>query len=211
MANHYLNAVTACPLKGTVKSIAVALANRANNNGVSWPSVKTLSADTGFHISTVKRAIQSLKGSGHLKVDARSRKDGSQTSNRYTLIIESFTTGVKQAIKKGFVKAVEMGQQFVESKVRVIKPTSSRIGEQACLELSEVNQQVVIDRLTSKTNHVLKSQIENYGLDSAYVQKVLFNEVQQFRREKSVREYRTTIEKLTDRSWDIETATSLVV
>ncbi len=202
MANHYLNAVTACPLKGTIKSISIALANRANDNGICWPSVKTISADTGFHISTVKRAIQSLKNSGHLKIEARSRKDGSQTSNRYTLIIEAFSAGVKESIKKGFSKAVDMGKQFIESKVQVIKPVSSKIGEQAWLELPESDQKIVIDRLTSKVNPVLKSQIDNYGLDSAYVQKALFNEVQQLKREiLSTRQHKTTIEKLTDRSW----------
>ncbi len=211
MANHYLNTVTACPLKGTIKSISVALANRANDHGVCWPSVKTISADTGFHISTVKRAIQSLKNSGHIKVDARSRKDGSQTSNRYTLIIEAFTTGVKESIKRGFIKAVDMGKQFIESKVQVIRPTSSKFGEQAWLELPESDQKTVIDRVTSKTNPVLKSQIDNYALDSAYVQKALFNEVQQLKRERSSRQHRTTIEKLTDRSWDLEPSEAVEV
>ena len=201
MANHYLTTVTACPLKGTTKSIALALANRANDSGTCWPSVKTLSADTGFHTSTVKRAIHSLKGSGHLKVESRSRKDGSQTSNRYTLILDAFTTGVK-AIKRGFDKAVEMGKQFIEGKVQAIKPTSARTGQQAWSELPEADQQIVIDRLTRKTNPVLQNQIQNYGLDSAYVQKALFNEVQQLRREQhNTRQHRTTIEKLTDRSW----------
>lgn len=200
MANHYLTTVTACPLKGTVKSIALALANRANDSGTCWPSVKTLSADTGFHVSTVKRAIHSLKDSGHLKVESRSRKDGSQTSNRYTLVLEAFT-GVKQAIKRGFDKAVDMGKQFIEGKVQVIKPTSARTGQQAWSELPEADQQTVIDRLTRKTHPVLQDQIQNYGLDSAYVQKSLFNEVQQLKRERSSRQHRTTLEKLIDTSW----------
>ena len=205
MANHYLNTVTACPLKGTVKSIALALANRANDTGTCWPSVKTLSSDTGFSTSTVKRSVSVLKDSGYLTIEARSRKDGSQSSNKYHLILESFTTGVKQttqAIKQGFSKAVEMGKQFVEGKVQPIKPTSSRIGEQAWLELNEADQQTVIDRLNNKTNPILKDQISRYGLDSGYVQKALFNEVKQLKRNQATRhQTKSTYEKLTDRSW----------
>lgn len=205
MANHYLNTVTACPLKGTVKSIALALANRANDNGSCWPSIKTLSSDTGFSISTVKRSISTLKSSGYLTIEARSRKDGSQTSNRYHLILESFTTGVKQVtetIKQGFSKAVELGKQFVEDKVQTIKPTSSRIGQKAWLELNEADQQTIIDRLTSNTNKVLQNQIKNYGLDSAYVQKAMYNQVQQLKREQATtRTHTSTFDKLNDRSW----------
>ena len=213
MANHYVNAVKAhqC-LTRTTKYIAWALADRANDNGSCWPSIKTLSADTGFHSSTVKRALHTLKGSGYLTIEARSRKDGSQTSNRYTLILEAFTIGLKRAtkaVKQGFSKAVEMGKQFIEDKVQVIKPTSARIGEQAWSELTEADQQTVIDRLTSKTNPVLKQQIQNYVLDSAYVQKALFNEVQQLKREQATQyQHRTTFDKLTDTSWDIETSDS---
>ncbi len=208
MAITYLNAVTAhLHLKGTVKPIAVALANRANDTGACWPSIKTLSNDTGFSASTVKRSIHTLKDSGYLTIKTRTRKDGSQTSNLYKLVLESFTnaaTNIVKAVKNGFSKAVEIGKQFIENQVQVVKPTSSRIGTQAWLELPEAYQQTVIDRLTSKTNPILKDQISLYGLDSSYVQKALFNEVQQFKREqkkKNTRSHMTTAEKLTDRSW----------
>ncbi len=104
-----------------------------------------------------------------------------------------------------------MGQQFVESKLQTIKPTSSRIGQQAWSELNEADQQTVIDRLTRKTNPVLQQQIQNYGLDSAYVQKALFNEAQQLKRERTTRQHQTTEEKLTDRSWDNEPSESWAV
>lgn len=170
-------------------------------------SIKTLSNDTGFSISTVKRGVHTLEDLGYLTIEARTRKDGSQTSNLYTLILESFTSAAKKtvkAMKQGFSKAVEMGKQFVESKVQVIKPTSSRIGEQALLEMDEADQQTVLDRLTRKTNPILKEHMSLYGLDSGYVQKALFNEVQQFQREQkknNTRTHKSTYEKLTDTSW----------
>ncbi len=207
MATTYLNAVTShLHLKGTIKPIALALENRANDTGICWPSIKTLSNDTGFSVSTVKRAVHSLSKSGHLIIEVRTRKDGSQTSNLYTLVLEAFTSTVKKVtktVKQAVSVAVTMGKQFIESELKPIKPTSSRIGEQAWLELSEPDQQIVIDRLTSKSNPTLKEQISQYGLDSAYVQKALANEVKRFQKQKNkpLRKYQTTIEKLTDRSW----------
>lgn len=206
MANSYLSAVTAhLHLKGTAKSVAIALANRANDSGVCWPSVKTLSNDTGFSAATVKRSVRKLKDDGYLTVEYRTRNDGSQTSNLYTLIIDAFTSAAKKtvkAVKKGFDKAVTMAKAFVAAEVKPIKPTSSRIGQEAWSELNEADQQIVIDRLTSKTNPVLQQHIKDYCLDSAYVQKALFNETQQLKRERqNTRQHRTTFEMLTDRSW----------
>lgn len=206
MANHYVNAVKAHgALPATVKYIAWALADRANDTGTCWPSLKTLSSDTGYSVSTVKRSISTLKASGYLTIASRRRKDGSQTSNRYHLILDTFASGVKhvtKVIKQGVTKAVKMGQPFVKEKIQTIKPTSSRIGQQAWLELKEADRETVINRLTRKNNPTLQQQLTRYGLDSAYVQKALFNDVQQFKRKRSTRPHQSTIEKLTDRSWD---------
>ena len=206
MANTYINAVTGhSSLKASIRLLALILANRANDTGTCWPSIKTLSQDTNSSASTVKRGLAVLKDSGYLIVESRSRKDGSRTSNRYTLILEAFTGTAKKAakaVKQGFSQAVDMGKHFIESKVKPIKPTSCRIGEQAWLELSEKDQQTVTDRLTSKQHPTLQKQIADYGLDSGYVQKALFNEVQQLKREQSkARHHKSTLEKLTDRSW----------
>ena len=206
MANTYLNAVTEHrSLKGTPKSIALALANRVNPKGVCWPSINTLANDTGFSVSTVKRGLWALKDSGYLNTENRTRKDGSHTSNLYTLNLEAFTRTAQKAakaVKQAVIQAVTMGQQFIEGKIKPVKPTSCRIGEQAWLTLSEADQQRVIDRLTSKQHPTLQKQIADYGLDSAYVQKALFNEVQRLKRNQAKsRTPKSTREKLTDRSW----------
>ena len=200
MANTFLNAVTAHQqLKGTVKSVALALANRADDSGSSFPSIKTLASDTGFSTSTVKRAIRNLRDNGYLKVSSRERKDGSHTSNFYTLLIEAFT-GVITKVKKGFNQAVKMGQALVASKITAIRPTSTRIGEHALQELSEEQQLEVIEKLTTKNNPTLQDQLNRFGLNSAYAQKALANEVSQIKRQRSSK-HRTTYERLTDVSW----------
>ncbi len=200
MANTFLNAVTAHQqLKGTVKSVALALANRADDSGSSFPSIKTLAADTGFSTSTVKRAIRSLRDNGYLKVSSRERKDGSHTSNFYTLLIEAFTGAIKK-VKKAFNQAVKMGQTFVASKVTTIRPTSTRIGEHALQGLPEEQQLEVIEKLTKKDNSTLQDQLNSFGLDSAYVQKALANEVAQIKRQ-SIPKRRTIYEQLMDVSW----------
>ncbi len=206
MANTYLNAVCKIQLPFGQKSILTALANRANEAGTCFPSIRCISEDTCLARSTIHNHINSLVKSGHIARSAQYRKNNSQTSNLYTLLIDipEQVKKAAKAVKQGFSKAVEMGQQFVADKVQPVKPTSSTIGVNAWLELPKSDQQTVIDRLTRKTNPILQDQISLYGLDSGYVQKALFNEVQQFQREQknnTRRSHQSTVEKLTDRSW----------
>ncbi|RIE05736.1 helix-turn-helix domain-containing protein [Candidatus Cryosericum terrychapinii] len=58
-------------LNGTAKIVWIALATRANEEGLSYPSMKTLSVDAGVPERTVYRALDILKKSGWLKMTGR--------------------------------------------------------------------------------------------------------------------------------------------
>ncbi|MDQ2653702.1 MAG: helix-turn-helix domain-containing protein [Chloroflexota bacterium] len=68
-------------------SVYTALARRADRDGASWPSLRTLAAQAATSERTVQRAIQLLEALGLVAV-ASCYEEGSQrqTSNRYTLL-----------------------------------------------------------------------------------------------------------------------------
>ena len=74
-------------LTPTLKLVLMALADAADDQGVCWPSVSTLAKKCTVSTRTVQRSLRVLIDSGLLIAEARQRRDGSSTSNRYRLLI----------------------------------------------------------------------------------------------------------------------------
>lgn len=76
-------------LKPRARLVLNCLILHANQNGECFPSIKTIAAECGYGVSTVKRALIDLCDAGYLQKQARfdERKKGGQTSNLYTLIL----------------------------------------------------------------------------------------------------------------------------
>jgi hypothetical protein len=86
--------------KGHIKSVAIALAWRANNDGICWPSYRRLALDTGFCRSLCVNAVKALVMMGVL-----AKKPGDRTSsNRYQFSEDVFTGVATKA--KNLVTAV---------------------------------------------------------------------------------------------------------
>ena len=66
------------------KFVLIMMANYADSNGRCWPSLNTLSRDTGVSKSTVQRAIKSLAKQGLIKIESRTYR-GRTISNAYKL------------------------------------------------------------------------------------------------------------------------------
>lgn len=64
----------------------VVLGTYANDLNECWPSIATLAEDADCHQNTMRSAMKELRDLGAIRVDKRSRGDGGQTSNLYTLI-----------------------------------------------------------------------------------------------------------------------------
>lgn len=71
------------PLDNGEKLLFIALLNRANSRGESWPSLSVLSKDTGLSESTVKRRLKKLVGLGMIEKINRKTDDGEYLSNLY--------------------------------------------------------------------------------------------------------------------------------
>lgn len=66
------------------------LEQRANRDGICWPSQKRIAKDLGISVSTVKRAIADLEKRKYISSRVRHRKNGSWSSNEYVIV---FTNG----------------------------------------------------------------------------------------------------------------------
>lgn len=67
------------------KFVLVALANYADDQGVCWPSLKSLANDTGVSRRSIIRHLNNLCDRGLLSKEARLRPDGGCTTNVYKL------------------------------------------------------------------------------------------------------------------------------
>jgi biotin operon repressor len=81
------------PLDNAEKLLYIALLNRANAKGESWPSLPTLASDTGLSESTVKRRLAKLEDAGLLSRVHRANADGKQINNLYKVAVWSPNQG----------------------------------------------------------------------------------------------------------------------
>lgn len=85
----YIQSTFHSDLKPRARLVLNCLIMHANQDGECFPSIKTIAAECGYGVSTVKRALNDLCEAGYLQKQARfdERKKGGQTSNLYTLIL----------------------------------------------------------------------------------------------------------------------------
>lgn len=61
------------------------LYDRANKDGICWPSVNRIAEDTKLSPSTVRRAIKDLRNARLIKTEQRYRVRGEYSSLKYVL------------------------------------------------------------------------------------------------------------------------------
>ena len=77
-------------LKSRPLSILLYLIDRANEDLVCFPSIKTISSDLNISVSTTKRALKSLIEIGYIeKMERFLDTTGKQTSNLYVIKVEN--------------------------------------------------------------------------------------------------------------------------
>ena len=77
------------PLPPGPKIVLLALADIADDEGICWPGHRSLAAKCSVTVRTVQRTIAALQAQGQLLIEPRYRQDGSRSSNRYRLPIET--------------------------------------------------------------------------------------------------------------------------
>lgn len=66
-------------------SVYIYLADRANKDGICWPSIPTISKDLKISESTTRRALNDLRKAGLIHTEQRHRENGGNSSLQYKL------------------------------------------------------------------------------------------------------------------------------
>lgn len=85
MSIKYSSRVLGLKLPPVQKLILMVLADAANENGISWPSLKYLAETASVSVRTAQRVLAQTEAQGLLKRGPRYRKDRSRTSSEYLL------------------------------------------------------------------------------------------------------------------------------
>lgn len=85
-----MKSVFGSDLKPRARLVLQCLIYHADKDGMCFPALKTIAAECGYGLTTVKTALQELCEAGYIRKEARfdERKNGGQTSNLYTLCEE---------------------------------------------------------------------------------------------------------------------------
>ncbi|MCB0384952.1 MAG: helix-turn-helix domain-containing protein [Bdellovibrionales bacterium] len=73
-------------LRGTVKLVALILADFANEKGLAWPSIETLATKTGLSRRQIQRILPQIEKAGLVQI---SKGTGRKQSHRYQFICEA--------------------------------------------------------------------------------------------------------------------------
>ena len=66
-------------------AVYIYLADRANKDGICWPSIPTISKDLKLSESTTRRAIGDLRKARLVRTEQRYRENGGNSTLSYTL------------------------------------------------------------------------------------------------------------------------------
>ena len=125
------------PLKPCPKSVLVALANRADEDGYCWPGIGDLQLRTGWGVRSIQTALHELEASGMLRISPRFLASGTQTSNLYQLVMTTISRGegAGGAPKSSSEQSVEQSSEQSPK-----APTGGACGVVACAQESEFEQ-----------------------------------------------------------------------
>jgi len=84
-----LNRIYASSLPGRAKTIMFYIVNRSNKELTCFPAIPTMARETGLSERTVQRALKELCAEGYIVKTPRYRKNRSQSSNLYLLVVKN--------------------------------------------------------------------------------------------------------------------------
>ncbi len=126
----YMQSAFHSALKPRARLVLNCLVLHANQDGECFPSIKTIAAECGYGVSTVKRALNDLYETGYLQKQARfdERKKGGQTSNLYilTLVSDDDTTQAETVSENGVNDTMSSLDESAEIRIaRKAAPTKN--------------------------------------------------------------------------------------
>ena len=116
------------------KFVLVKLADNANDEGLAWPSLNRIQADTALSRNTVLSCISALEKKGLLRIERR-REGSVNLRNQYWLLLDVFITEKKPKRKGG--PRTKRGSSTIEPVVQPLDGGSATIAPITVIEPSE--------------------------------------------------------------------------
>ncbi len=76
-------------MPSSTRFVLIILANRADPEGVCWPSLRYISVRTGLSERTIRNSCNEIEARKLMAIEPQQRVDGGKTSNRYLLRLET--------------------------------------------------------------------------------------------------------------------------
>lgn len=76
-------------LPSVTRFVLLILSNRADPEGLCWPSVAYIKRHTGYADSTIRDACKAIAERGLMKIEQQQRVDGGKGANRYLLRLDT--------------------------------------------------------------------------------------------------------------------------
>lgn len=116
-------------LHGTEKWVYIALLNRANSKGMSWPSLATLAKDVGVSKNTILKTLKSLEDKRLIERTQRRKSSNEFDSNVY--LVRAWEGGAESALggsssEQGVVQPVNKGGSNESQEVLPIEVLPNR-------------------------------------------------------------------------------------
>lgn len=140
----YIKGVFGSDLKPRARLVLQCLIYHANKDGFCFPSIKTIAAECGYGLSTIKRALNDLCEAGYIEKTARfdERKNGGQTSNLYALAevtiaaeedaenTDTEITANEDALKVEITVDIEYSYTFSDGLKRIVNQSKQTVSNE---------------------------------------------------------------------------------
>lgn len=128
MSIKLMSLVWSTPLKGATKMLLLALADSANDEGVTWPSLNTLSKKCSISVKQICTSLNYLIEANLLSKEFRDRPNGSSSSNCYFLDVYNISIlsrGGTELSSEGVLNSVQRGTELSSDHI-IINRTISK-------------------------------------------------------------------------------------
>lgn len=75
------------------KLTLLSVADFANDEGIAWPSIRTIARKSSLSEDSVRRKLKNLQKSGLISITPQQDKNGRDTSNKFHITIKSYQRG----------------------------------------------------------------------------------------------------------------------
>lgn len=160
MAHEYTSWAWSQGIRGSGrKSVLVALADRANGDGYSYPGQKTLAEMTGQSERSVREHVEWLEENGYVRRKERRRSDGTRTSDGYNLPPMDSTGNIRRWTTTGNTRRLTQEHETPDQNEATTPPATGKSRHQSTGRIRQTNRQNSPSSPAESAGHELPGEL----------------------------------------------------